>query len=530
MTSASGISATVNPPPSAVGDAIDWKRLGIFAVMVVGMFMAILDIQIVAASLPQIQSGLAASADQISWIQTSYLIAEVMMIPISGYLARALSTRVLFSISAAGFTLSSLACGLAPNMETLIVFRALQGFIGGAMIPLVFATSITAFPASRRMQLSAAIGLIVTLAPTLGPTLGGAISEWMSWHWLFFINVVPGAIVTTVVWVYADFDKPNLDLLRKFDGFGFILLATSLGLVEFVLEEGPGDDWFASRTISILTIIAVSAGVAFFLRMRGRENPLVDFSVYRNANFTGGTLVTACAGFALFGLVYLLPLYLDRIRGLNSLQIGETLAVTGVAMFFTAPAAAILARRFDPRLVSAAGLLLLAFATREFSRVTADWSFAELFWPQVGRGVGLMLTMAPLNVIALGTLEPSRVGGASGLFNLSRNLGGAFGLAIINTVLNDRTVNHARVLADHFDISRAVVAERLDMLTAYFSQQGVAEPAAAALKALSDIARREASVLAFSDVFQLITLACFMIAPFLIIASPPKNAPASGGH
>ena len=512
------------------GDRLDPKRLLVFSVMTFGMFMAILDIQIVAASLPQIQAGLAASADQISWIQTSYLIAEVMMIPISGYLSRALSTRIMFAISAAGFTAASLACGLAPNMETLIVLRAVQGFVGGAMIPLVFSTSITAFPRSRAAQLSAGIGLIVTLAPTVGPTLGGAISEHLSWHWLFFVNVIPGAIIATVVWLYADFDQPDLDLLRKFDGAGFVLLALALGLTQFILEEGPGEDWFDSRLIATSTVVALAAGAVFFQRMRGRAEPLVDFAVYKNPNFVAGSLVAASTGVALFGLVYVLPLFLARIRGLNSLQVGETLFVTGAAMFLAAPLAALLSRRFDPRAVSAAGLLVLAFSTRDLVNVTAEWSYSELFWPQVGRGLGLMLVMAPLNVIALGTLDAARVPNASGLYNLSRNLGGAFGLAVINTLLNDRTVHHTRMLADNFDLSRAVVAERLSALSAYFASMGHADPEKAALRALADIARREAAVLAYSDIFQLITLVSLMTAPLLIIATPPERAVAPGGH
>lgn len=514
----------------ADADRIDPGKLAVFAMMTLGMFMAILDIQIVAASLPQIQAGLAASADQISWIQTSYLIAEVMMIPISGYLARALSTRIMFTVSAAGFTLASLACGLAPNMETLIVLRAVQGFVGGAMIPLVFSTSITAFPRSRAAQLSAGMGLIVTMAPTIGPTLGGAISEHLSWHWLFFVNVIPGALITAVVWLYADFDTPNFHLLRKFDATGFVMMATSLGLVEFLLEEGPGEDWFDSRMISTMTVVALAAGAAFFYRMRRRENPLVDFAVFRNPNFTAGSMVAASTGVALFGLVYLLPLYLSRIRGLNSLQVGETLLVTGAAMFLAAPLAAILSRRFDPRAVAATGLVLLGLSTRDLTAVTSEWGYWELFWPQVGRGAGLMLTMAPLNVIALGTLELAKVPGASGLFNLSRNLGGAFGLAIINTILNDRTVHHMRMLADNFDVSRVAVAERLSSLTGYFAGMGHADPSAAALQALAGIARREASVLAYSDVFQLVTLVCLATAPLLIIALPPKSGAAIGGH
>lgn len=511
-------------------DRLDRGKLAVFALMTLGMFMAILDIQIVAASLPEIQAGLSASADQISWVQTSYLIAEVMMIPISGYLGRALSTRVLFTLSAGGFTLASIGCGFAWSLESLIVMRAVQGFLGGAMIPLVFSTSITAFPRSRAMQLSAGMGLIVTMAPTVGPTLGGAISEYLSWHWLFFVNVVPGAIITSVVWLYADFDKPDMALLKKFDASGFVLLALALGLTQYILEEAPDEDWFESGLISTMAAVALAAGAAFFMRMRGRAAPLVDFNVYRNPNFTAGSLVAASMGIALFGLVYLLPLYLARVRGFNSLQIGETLLVTGAAMFLAAPVAAIASRRFDPRLVSGAGLVLVGASTHALTYLTADWTYWELFWPQVGRGFGLMMTMAPLNVIALGTLEPSKVGGASGLYNLSRNLGGAFGLAMINTFLTERTDYHARVLADHFDSSRAVVVERVTGLTDYYAAMGHPDASAAAIATLSGIVNREATVLAFSDAFQAITLACLVTVPLLIIASPPKAGAQPGGH
>lgn len=516
--------------PAAPSDRIDPGRLAVFGLMTLGMFMAVLDIQIVAASLPEIQAGLSASADQISWVQTAYLIAEVMMIPISGYLTRALSTRVMFALSAGGFTIASFGCGLAWSMESLIVMRAIQGFVGGAMIPLVFATSITAFPRSRAMQLSAGMGLIVTLAPTVGPTLGGAISEYLSWHWLFFVNVVPGAVIAAVVWLYADFDKPQPELLRKFDVRGFLMLAVALGFTQFILEEAPDEDWFQSPMISTMAVVALAAGAAFFWRMRGREEPLVDFSVFRNPNFAAGAIVASSTGIALFGLVYLLPLYLARVRGFNSLQIGETLLVTGAAMFVAAPAAALLSRRFDPRLVSGAGLLIIALSTHDLVRVTSDWAYWELFWPQVGRGVGLMLTMAPLNVIALGTLDAAKVPGAAGLFNLSRNLGGAFGLAMINTFLTERTDQHTRVLADHFDLSRAVVAERISALTAHFATIGHPDPNAAAIAALAQITSRQAAVLAYSDVFQALTLACLMTAPLLAIALPPKATAALGGH
>ncbi|MCK5748899.1 MAG: DHA2 family efflux MFS transporter permease subunit, partial [Oricola sp.] len=399
-TDGGGISSFADPNYVSAG------KLAVYAVMAVGMFMSILDIQIVAASLPQIQAGLAASPEEVSWIQTSYLIAEVIMIPISGYLSRALSTRIVFTISAGGFTLASLGCGLSWNMESLIVMRAIQGVLGGAMIPTMFAVSFSSFPRHYAGPLSATTALIVTLAPTIGPTVGGYISEHLSWHWLFFVNLVPGFVVTVVAWLYGHFDEPDFSLLKRFDFTAFFMMAVSLGLIEYILEEAPDEDWFESRTILFLCIIAVVAGLGFFRRSISRANPIVDFTAYRNPNFSAGSIVAFVMGIALFGLVYLLPLFLARVRGFSSLQIGETLFVTGAAMFFAAPVAGMLSRKIDPRIIAAIGLVVLTISTYAMSKITSQWGFWQLFWPQIGRGFGIMWVMTSINVIALGRLEP----------------------------------------------------------------------------------------------------------------------------
>ncbi|MCA8887710.1 MAG: DHA2 family efflux MFS transporter permease subunit [Parvularculaceae bacterium] len=523
-------AATAQAAPLPAEEPIDRAKLAVFCVMAFGMFMAILDIQIVAASLPQIQAGLAASPEQVSWVQTSYLIAEVMMIPISGYLARALSTRILFALSAGGFTLASFGCAMSWNMESLIVMRAVQGFVGGAMIPTVFATAFSAFPRSKAGPLSAAIGLIVTLAPTIGPTLGGAISEHLSWHWLFLVNIIPGILITVTVYLYAEFDEPEPGMLKRFDVTAFVFLAVWLGLGEYILEEGPSDDWFESRTITILTIVSAVAGAAFILRTIRSDRPLVELRAFRDVNFTMGCLIALSMGVALFGLVYLLPLFLARVEGLNSLQIGETLFVTGAAMFVAAPLAGIGARKYDPRLIAGAGLAVLAVSTWQMATLTSEWGYWDLFWPQVGRGVGLMWTMASLNVIALGTLPVSLMGGAAGLYNLMRNLGGAAGLAIINTVLTDRTAFHMRVLSDNLDPSRPAMAERLSALTALLHGQGVAEPQAGAVKILSQIVEREAMTMAFADAILLVTIVCVVAIFSLFLVRPPTQPAPTGAH
>jgi len=237
------ITAGAPPARPAVPDTISTRRVIAFLAMVFGMFMAILDIQIVSASLAEIQAGLSASSDEIPWVQTAYLIAEVVMIPLSGFLSRMLSTRVLFTIAAAGFTAASALAATATNIDQMIVYRAVQGFIGGGMIPSVFAAAFTIFPPSKRAIVSPMIGLVATLAPTIGPTVGGYISHALSWHWLFLINVVPGILVTAATWSLIDFDKPNLGLFSKFDWWGLAGMAAFQGCMEYVQEEGLNNDW-----------------------------------------------------------------------------------------------------------------------------------------------------------------------------------------------------------------------------------------------------------------------------------------------
>src|SRR3954453_17845782 len=280
MAASAAIQAKPQGMPAAKSAPLDRRRTFAFFCMVFGMFMAILDIQIVSASLAEIQAGLSASSDEVAWVQTSYLIAEVIMIPLSGTLARILSTRVLFAASAAGFTAASALAATATNIDQMIVYRAIQGFIGGGMIPSVFAAAFTIFPPSRRSVVSPMIGLVATLAPTIGPTVGGYISHVMSWHWLFLVNIVPGILVTTAAWSLIDFDKPNLKLFSKFDWWGLAGMAAFLGCMEYVLEEGPNHDWLQEQAVFICAIIMVAGAALFFWRAFTAEEPIVDLRAF----------------------------------------------------------------------------------------------------------------------------------------------------------------------------------------------------------------------------------------------------------
>jgi DHA2 family multidrug resistance protein len=513
---------------SAPDERIDPRKLVAFLAMVFGMFMAILDIQIVSASLTEIQAGLAASADEIPWVQTAYLIAEVVMIPLSGFLSRALGTRILFAISASGFTAASLMCGLSSSMNEMIFWRAVQGFIGGGMIPTVFATAYIVFPRSKYAVVTPLIGLVATLAPTIGPTIGGYLTDQLSWHWLFFINVVPGIAVTIAALALIDFDKPHWALLETFDWVGLLSMAGFLGALEYVLEEGPRYDWLQDDTINLLAWVSGLSAAVFFVRVLTARHPIVDLRTFADRNFGLGSWLAFLLGIGLYGMTLIYPLYLARIRGYDALMIGETLFVSGLAMFLTAPVVGRLIGKVDLRLLVVAGSLVFALGTWQMTGVTTDWDFNELLWPQICRGVGLMLAMIPINNMALGTLPPERIKNASGLFNLMRNLGGAVGLAGINTALDDRTDLHLARLHEALTWSHPAALERLDMLTRHFQGSDAAQMA---LKQLFQIAHQQGLAMAFADVFLMLTAIFVALAGLALLMHKPRSpGGAGGGH
>lgn len=521
------MSATATMPAQPAAKA-PWnmRHVAAFVVMIFGMFMAILDIQIVSSSLSEIQAGISASADEISWVQTSYLIAEVVMIPLSGTLTRIFSTRYLFVMSAAGFTAMSFMCAMSTSINEMMVWRALQGFVGGAMIPTVFATTFAIFPPDKRVVITPVIGLIATLAPTIGPTVGGYLTDLFSWQWLFLVNIIPGILVTIGAYTLIDFDKPDLALIKKFDWTGLALLAIFLGSLEYILEEGAADDWLQSALISRLILICAVSGTAFFWRMFTMPNPLVEFSAFKNRNFTAGCIFSFTMGIGLYGLTYLYPVYLARVHQYSALMIGETMFVTGIAMFLTAPIAGRLSVKVDPRIMIGGGFIGFAIGTWIASYITVQWGFYELLVPQILRGVSLMMCMVTVTNVSLGTLPPMQLRGASGLFNLTRNLGGAVGLAIINTVMNNRMDLHLARLHEQISWSNPTAERTLQNMTGAFSTLGT-NAGAAALKKMSGLVRQQATDMAIADIFYLLT--GLFVAIVLLTPLMQKPAPQTGG-
>ena len=510
------------------------QKVAAFATMCVGMFIALIDIQIVSASLKDIGGGLSAGADDTAWVQTAYLIAEIIVIPMSGWLSRVMSTRWLFAVSAAGFTLTSLLCALAWNIQSMIAFRALQGFLGGSMIPLVFTTAFMYFTGKQRVIAASTIGAIASLAPTLGPAVGGWITDISSWHWLFYINLVPGLFVTFAVPMLVKIDRPDPSLLKGADYIGMALMAVFLGCLEYTLEEGPRWNWFSDSTISTTAWIAAISGGLFIWRCLEINEPIVDLRALKDRNFALGCLFSFITGIGIFATIYLTPLFLGRVRGYGSLDIGLAVFSTGIFQLLAIPVYGMLANRVELRWILMFGLALFALSMWDFSPITHDWGAKELLLPQAIRGFAQQMAVPPVVTLTLGALAPDRLKLASGLFNLMRNLGGAIGIAACATVLNDRSNLHFLRLAENLNTRNEPMNTWLEQLTgsAQSLGQNSLDASQVALQQLWALTWREAQTLTYADAFLMI-MACFVVAtlmvPLMHKVKPPQQ-PSADAH
>jgi MFS transporter, DHA2 family, multidrug resistance protein len=507
-------------PATASGGAVpqreprlkDW--FGVVA-MVVGMFLAIMDIQIVTSSLAQIGGGLSATPDEIGWVQTAYLIADVVMIPLSGMLSRIFSTRVLFSVASLGFAATSALCASATNLDQMILFRALQGFNGGALVPAVFPVVYTLFPPRQLATMMVLISLILNLSSTLGPTIGGYLTDAYSWHAMFLVNIVPGVAVAAAVWTLIDVDKPDFSLLRRFDILGLVLMATFLGSLQYALQEGPRWDWLADRTIATAVLVSAVAGVTFLFRAFTYREPIIDLRAFANRNFALGTAYTFVIGTGLYGATYLLPLFLAEVRGYNSLQIGLTVFVTGAAQMVVSPLANFLTRKIDLRLMLAIGMALFVLAMVLNATLTDQTGFDQLLLPQAVRGVALMFCFLPANLIALGSLPAEKLKNGASLYNLMRDLGGAFSIAAIGTMMNERLHFHWNRLIEDINPARHAVTRFLASEAHRLALRIPGNPHAGALRLLAKLVERQALTLTYNDLLLMLATG-FFIGLFLI--------------
>jgi DHA2 family multidrug resistance protein len=528
MSAANGTIPEAKPVAAGLSEN---RKLLIFGIMAFGQFMALLDIQIVASSLNSIQGGLSAGPDEIAWVQTAYLMAEIVMIPLAAFLSQALSTRWLFTASAILFVLSSLMCGLAWSIQSMTVFRAVQGFVGGAMIPTVFATGFAMFSGKKRAMIPAILGMVSTLAPSLGPAIGGWITDASSWRWLFFINIVPGAFIAITLPILGKVDEPNLGMLKRIDWLHVVSLALFLGALQYVLEEGPRWQWFEDRSVAIAAWLSFIGAIVFFERSFFSANPVLKLTPFKRPVFAMACVLNLVIGFGLYSSIYLTPLFLGRVRGYSSYDIGTTVFVAGIFMTFGAPLAARLTTLVDQRIVIAVGFTLFALSCWLMSDVTSVWGFWELFPTQAIRGFALLLCIVPAVGMALNGVPPSELRYASGLFNLMRNLGGAIGIAAVTTWLQD----FGRTNGERF--GEALGHANQSGLAAASRHIATLTPDAAHAKLLlqgelAQYVTQQSLTLAFRDVFYLLAIMFVLalaIVPFAktVILS---DAPAAEVH
>jgi len=519
------------PNPAAMPTA---TKFLIFAVMAFGQFMALIDIQIVAASLNDVQAGLSAGPDEISWIQTGYLIAELIMIPFAAFLAQALSTRYLFALSAGLFTISSALCGMAWDIESMIVFRVIQGFVGGAMVPTVFATGFAMFEGKQRALIPAILGMVSVLAPTLGPTVGGWITDTAGWRWIFYVNIIPGTVVTLLAFKMIRVDLPNFSMLKKIDYSHLAAMAAFLGGLEYVLEEGPRNSWFQDPLIAIAAWASLVGFVLFLERSFNSGGPIVRLTPFKKPTFVFACVFNLTIGFGVYAATYLIPVFLGRVRGYNAMEIGTTVVVTGCAQLLSVIVAARASQSVDQRIIIGIGLSLFAFSLFLTSHLTPDWGFASFFWPQVLRGFSIMLCIVPSVTFALSGFAGPDLRYASGLFNLMRNLGGAIGIAVVNTWLADNTRLHVQQFGEALGQPGGRGSEFLTGLAAQIGHT-TSDATQALLMAQAEMAHvvaRHSLTMAFNDAFRLmawIFLIALVMVPFC--KPPPINAaPITSDH
>jgi DHA2 family multidrug resistance protein len=486
-----------------------------------GAFMAVLNIQIVNASLADIQGAIGAGIDDGGWISTSYLVAEIVVIPLSGWLAQVFSVRVYLLTNAVLFLAFSAACALAQNLPQMIVLRAMQGFSGGVLIPMAFTLIITLLPKAKQPVGLALFALSATFAPAIGPTIGGYLTENWGWQYIFYVNLVPGVLMIGMLWFSLDSKPMKLSLLREGDWAGIITMAIGLSALQTVLEEGNKDDWFGSAFIVRMLIELTSA------------TPLLNLRLLVRRNFGFGILANFLLGVALYGSVYILPVYLSRIQGYNSEQIGMVLAWTGLPQLLLIPMVPRLMKRFDPRLVIGIGFAL--FAASNFMNIvmTTDYGADQLFWPNVVRAVGQALVFAPLSAVATSGIEAENAGSASGLFNMMRNLGGAVGIAVLQTFLTKREQYHSNVLMQSVSLFEQATRARIEQLTQYFIHRGISDPAYAshrAVVAIGQTVQKQAFILAFSDTFYLLGAALIVALMAALLLRKPGAFEAGGAH
>ena len=495
-----------------------------FMFMCVGMFMAILDIQIVATSLPTIQDALGMGTDQMIWVQTAYLTAEIVAIPLTGFLTARFGMRWLFVAAVSVFTVASIGCAESETFGQLIGWRIIQGFAGGTLIPAVFSAVFLLFPQRSQGIATTIAGVAAVFAPTVGPIVGGWITETYSWHWLFRINIVPGVLAAIGAALTLRTAASNTRMARSVDVTALALLAIGLTALQIGLKDAPTIGWLSPMVAALLLGFALCSAWFIWRTVRASD-PLVELRCFRDRNFAIGCALSFVLGVGLFGSTYLMPFFLGLVREHNALRIGEIMLVTGIAQLAAAPVAVYLEQRVDARSLTLFGFALFAAGLFMSTGQTAETDVAEMMVPQALRGVASMFCLLPPTRMALGRLPPELVADGSGLFNLMRNLGGAIGLALIDTVIFSRAPTYGAEIAEQLKAGDIDTAVRIGIPREAFIEQIGIPPDEFTEEMVRPLVERQALVEAINDAWMLIAVltALAIILVFLVRRTPPPN-------
>jgi MFS transporter, DHA2 family, multidrug resistance protein len=505
--------------------------IAVLAAMI-GSFMAILNIQITNASLLNIEGGIGTGVDNGSWISTSYLIGEIVVIPLTDYLSRVFSFRRYMLASAALFAAFSVACAFTHDLPSMIAMRGLQGFAGGVLIPMAFTLVLTKLPKPQQPIGLAFFALSVTFAPAIGPTIGGYLTENYGWQTIFFVNVLPTLVMVTALYLTLERQPMQLRLLKEGDWVGIFTMAVGLSALQTVLEEGNKDDWFSSPFILRLAIVAVVSLSLFVWIELTIEKPLIRLRLLTQRNFGFGVIAMMMVGFALFGSVYILPAYLGQAQGYNAEQIGAVLAWTGLPQLVLIPLVPRLMQRFDTRYIAFTGLMIFAYSCFMNTAMSPDYAGDQLWIPNIVRAVGQAMVLTPLTSVMTGGIAPQDAAAASGISNMLRNLGGAIGTAVLATIITKREQFHSNIIGQSVTLGREEVRDRIAQMTDYFMGHGVPDPAAAhqqAIIALGKAVKRQALVMGFSDTFAVIG-AVLVLAAIAVALTRKVKASGPGAH
>jgi DHA2 family multidrug resistance protein len=503
-------------------------------------FMEVLDISIANVALQHIAGNLSASTEESTWVLTSYLVTNAIVLPMSGWLASTIGRRRYFLGCIIGFSITSLICGLAPSLSLLIIARGLQGITGGGLQPTSQAILADTFPPERRGQAFAAYGLAVVFAPAIGPTLGGWITDNASWRWVFLLNVPVGAVLSFIAMRVLP-DPPEEVAARKarrakglsVDYLGFALLVLGMCALQVVLDKGQEDDWFESAFITDLSVVAAVALAAFVIRELRHPDPIVDLRLLANRNFGIGNLLMFMLGFILLGSTVLLPLFVQTMLGYTATDAGLVISPGGFAIMAIMPLVGALVARVDPRILIVFGLVTASFSLFRMTGFDTDIDYATVAWARVFQSLGLAFLFIPINTVAFLGLPPAKSSNASAIINMMRNVGGSFGIALATTLLARRQQWHQNILVAHVSpFSPAYDATIQSLQQAFLAQSASAADALTqAQAALYAMVQKQASMLAFIDTFWLMGAIFLALVPMvLLMRKPHAGGPGPPAH